>query len=263
MSRAIELYRVVHGTTVYTMTPVDTPQTYASGAGGTDEIYYPVTLGRGGIQSKQQLSRENIELRLPLTHALSQDVLTKWIEVKTSLTIFSMRASGTEVIWKGRLASSRPDNAHARLIFESIFTSMRRPGLRARFQRSCRHPLYGRGCYVNPEDFAVAATISSINGRTLVVPAAAGQSNGYFSGGMLKAPDGTFSYIAEHAGSALTMNRVSSSISSVFTPGLAVTIYPGCPHDFVTCRDRFANDDNYGGFDYIPDRNPMGGLPII
>lgn len=108
--------------------------------------------------------------------------------------------------------------------------------------------------------------MAAISGRSLTVAAANAYPAGYFSGGMVKAPDGSYSYVTEHSGSTLTMNRISSSIASAFADtgtNTDVTLYPGCPHDYVTCRDRFSNDDNYGGFDYIPDRNPMGGSSIV
>ena len=266
MSATTDLYRIVIGTTVWTMTSGDEKVEYGSGTGGALELYVPTAIGRGGIQSKAQLSKANLEVRLPLTHEIVVLLLSSWLERACTLTVFRKRVIGTDTVWKGRLTGVKPGDESASVTFECIFTSLRRPGLRARFQKSCRHPLYGRGCFLDPEDFAHAAVLNDIDGRTLTVPAADAQVDGFFTGGMVKAPDGTLTYIAEHVGALLTMNRISGSLAGPFAvdgPGVPVTLYPGCDHSYATCASKFANDDNYGGFDHIPIRNPMGGSSIV
>lgn len=262
-----DLFRIVTaGPRVWTMTSGDEEVDYASGTAGALEHYVPVPMGRGGVTLKNALSKANVDVRIPLEHPLAVLLLGTWLETVTTLTVFRQRDSGTSVIWKGRLASTLPDDAFCKLVFESIYTSMRRPGLRARFQKSCRHPLYGRGCLLNAEDFAQAATISAITGRTITVPEADAFANGFFSGGMVKASDGTFGYITKHENAELELNRVSAGLAADFAatgPGTATTIYPGCDHSYATCAAKFNNDDNYGGFDYIPTKNPMGGSSIV
>jgi hypothetical protein len=260
MTATADLYRIITGAAVWTLTSADERVKYAG------EWYEPVAMGRGGITLKNELSKSNLEVRLPLGHLLARFLLSAWQEQLTSLTVFRQKDSGTAVIWKGRLTSTLPDDASVRLVFESIYTSMRRPGLRARFQKSCRHPLYGRGCTLDPEDFAQAATVTAISGRTITVPEAALEVDGFFLAGMVKAPDGTLTYVTSHTGTQLALNRLSAGLAAAFGelgPGFAVTIYPGCAHNYATCRDKFANDDNYGGFDYIPTKNPMGGSSIV
>lgn len=257
---SVDLFRIVVGSEVWRFTSSSEPQEHES------EEYVPTPIGRGEIQTKSDLARSDIELRLPLEHPLSVELLSSWNESIITLTVFTKRPSGTEVSWKGRFTNTQPDNAHLKLIFESIYTSMRRPGLRARFQKSCRHALYGRGCDLDPESFAQAATLSAITGSVLTVPEASSFAAGYFSGGMVRAPDGVLTYITNHSGSSLTVNRVSRSLAEAFAtsgPGLAITIYPGCDHSYATCEAKFLNGLNYGGFDYIPSKNPMGGTSIV
>lgn len=260
MSRAIDLFAFISDGTEYYLTSSEEQQTH----GG--ETYLPAAISRGSVNSKNELSKANLEVQLALGHALAQALLAKWGDTTTTLTVFSKRTLSTETIWKGRLVNTVPGDAELGLRFESLFTSMRRPGLRARFQKICRHPLYGRGCFLDPEDFAVAATVDAITGVVLTVPEAALQADGYYSGGMVRAPNGSLTYVSQHVGDQLTLNRISYGIGAGFEqdgPGMAVTLYPGCAHDYATCRDKFANDDNYGGFDYIPSKNPMGGSSIV
>jgi hypothetical protein len=265
MTATVDLFRIVVAERVYTLTSSDEPVEYDMGD-GPPELYVPTPMGRGGVTVKNELTKANLDVRIPLTHALADTLMQSWLEMVVTITVFRKKAAGTAVIWKGRLASTTPDDAFLKMVFESIYTSMRRPGLRARFQKSCRHPLYGRGCLLDPEAFAQAATISAITGRTLTVPEAAGESDGFFTGGMVKATDGTLVFVTKHVGDQLELNRVSSAIANAFAVsgvGTAITIYPGCDHSYATCAAKFANDDNYGGFDYIPTKNPMGGSSIV
>lgn len=264
--RAVDLFRIVSGGTVYTLTSAATTQQHTTGPGGSNEDYVPAPIGRGGSTVKNEMSKANMDVRLDLEHALAQDLLARWVEASTVLTVFTKRNSGTDVTWKGRLVSVVPDDDHLKLVFESIYTSMRRPGLRARFQKNCRHALYARGCYVDPVDFEWPGEVQTMTGVVLTIPEAADKEDGYFTGGMIAAPDGTMSYITNHLGDAVTLGRVSSSLGAAFAdegPGLAVLLYPGCDHSYATCRDKFSNEDNYGGFDYIPTKNPMGGSSIV
>jgi hypothetical protein len=266
MTAAKDLYRIITGATIWTLTSSDEEVEYGSGTAGALELYEPVPMGRGGVTIKNELTKANLEINIPLSHDLAILLLGTWLEVITTVTVFRSKPSGTAVIWKGRLTSAKPGDKDVKLTFESVYTSMRRPGLRARFQKSCRHPLYGRGCYLDPEDFAVAATVTDIQGRSIFCPEAALQASGFYTGGMVKAADGTLTYITEHSGNQLELNRVSGSLAIEFSesgPGNSVTIYPGCDHSYATCDTKFNNDDNYGGFDYIPTKNPMGGSSIV
>lgn len=262
---ALELYRIVSpGGRVWTMTSAARAQEFNSGSGL--ELYRPVTMGRSNAESKSALSKSNLSVRIPLTHELSTILLTSWQEEVTTMTIFSLDNGVSGVIWKGRLTTTKPGDANLELVFESIYTSMRRPGLRARFLRNCRHALYQRGCNLDMEDFAVAATLDAISGSTLTVPEASAQSAGYYTGGIVKLLDGSLLYISNHVGSALTLNRVSGSLLSAFAaggPGMNLTIYPGCDHTFATCAAKFLNSLNYGGFDFIPNVNPFSGNSVV
>lgn len=255
----VDLFKITMGELVWNMTSADTKQTYS----GDD--YFPVACGRGGIEQKSEIAKANVELRLPIDHELSVSLLSSYNEQIIGLTIFTKRDADVEVSWKGRLASIKPGDANLTLIFESVFTSLRRPGLRARFQRSCRHALYGRGCTLDPEDFATVGSATSLASNVVQVTEAAGEADGFFTGGMIRGPDGSLGYIIGHTGEYLTMQRVPYSITQAAAEGFpfSVTLYPGCDHSRATCRDKFDNKLNYGGFDWIPTKNPMGGSSIV
>lgn len=262
MATATELYRFSEqaSSSVWTFTSGNEEVTY----GG--ERYIPTSISRSDAEVKNEIAKANIDVELALTNKVAMRWLQDNGEKIVSLTIFERDKGGAfNVVWKGRLASLSPGMTSVTLKMESIFTSLRRPGLRARYQRSCRHPLYGRGCNLNPEDFDVAGSVSAANGKNLTIAAAGAYADGYFVGGMLRTADGTLSYVVGHVGSSITVQRLSYSIVEEIAGGFPfdVKLYPGCPHTRQACNDKFNNLLNYGGFDFIPTKNPMGGSSIV
>ncbi len=263
MTETVDLYRVVMGPTVWTFTN-DAEQVYDAGEG--DETYVKLASSRGAIEQKNEISKAALDINIPIDHPLAMVLLTSFIEQVVSVSVFTKRGATVEISWKGRLVSIKPADANLALNFESVFTSMRRPGLRARFQRSCRHSLYNRGCGVDLSLFETLGTLSAMVGTTLTVAEAATQPDGYFSGGMIAAGDGALSYIIAHTGDQLSLQRVGYSLQTdfaVFGAATPVKLYPGCDKTRATCSAKFDNILKYGGFDWIPTKNPMAGSSIV
>lgn len=262
MATKTELYRFSEQASakIWTFTDGNEAVTY----GG--EKYVPASIGRSEAQVKNEIAKANIDVELSLNNEVAMRWLSDNGEKIVTLTIFERDKGGVfNVVWKGRLSSIAPGMTNITLKMESIFTSLRRPGLRARYQRACRHPLYGKGCYLNPEDYDVPGSVTAVTKKTFTVAAAATKPDGYFTGGMLRAADGTLSYVIEHVGNKVTLQRLSYSLSQEIESGLPfdVKLYPGCDHTRATCKAKFDNLLNYGGFDFIPQKNPMGGSSIV
>lgn len=252
-----ELFRIICENEVWTMA-LDADEIYDSGTG--DEVYLKTSISRSEMESKSQLTKASVTINIPIDHPLAKYMLITYFEQSVTMTIFEKIDSTVSVFWKGRLANIQPSNTSLSLVFESIFTSLRRPGLRATFQRTCRFALYGKGCLLNPDDFEVSGVVSSIVSNTLTITEADAFNDGHFLGGMIASPDGTLSYITGHVGSEITVQRISKSMLSAFEltgAATAVTLYPGCDHSRTTCHTKFDNVLNYGGFDWIPNKNPM------
>jgi len=260
----VELYRFTEqgSDDIWTVTSADSVQVY----GG--ERYLPVSIDRSGTEIKNDLAKAN----LTVTLSIDNEMALKWLndngELIVGMVIFTKNKAGvTNVTWKGRLASTIPGATTIQLKFESIFTSLRRPGLRARYQRSCRYTLYGRGCTLDAEDFALTSAVSASPGeRTLTCTVASTKPDGFYVGGMLRSPSGAPSYIVDHVGSLIKVQRMSHQLQQSILAGFPfnVKLYPGCDHSRATCNSaKFDNGINYGGFDFIPVKNPTGGSSIV
>ncbi|WVW77409.1 tail assembly protein [Stenotrophomonas phage vB_SmaS_Bhz59] len=257
----IELYKIVEGNQSWFLTSADEDYEYLG------DNYVTTTIGRDEAESKNELSKANLEVKLNIDHPLARRHLRTVVDASVGLTVFGVDGPDVNVVWKGRLANVKPDVADVNLIFESIFTSLRRPGLRARFQRMCRHMLYGRGCRLDREDWAVDAEVTAATSRTVfTIPEAATQPNGHWTTGMLEGPDGSLRYIIRHVGDQITLVRNSEATWDEFqdTGGpVAVRLFPGCNRTRERCNGFFNNLPNFGGFPFIPTRNPMDGSSIV
>lgn len=260
--RIIELYKFTLGATTWTYTSGDETINYLA------EDYTPVAMGRGKAESKNELSKANLEVRLDLSDPLAQQLITQFTEKLMSLTLYvqDQEAVTTAIAWKGRLSSIKPTGDQVNMTFESVFTSLRRPGLRARYQKNCRHVLYGTECAVLLASFETVGNATDVNGQLITVTEASGQADGYWIGGMLQAPDGIYGFIIDHVGTLITLQRPLDSLQAEFDlsgPPVAVNLYPGCDRLRQTCDTKFSNLDNFGGFPWIPSRNPLDGSSIL
>ncbi|MEW6169845.1 MAG: phage BR0599 family protein [Pseudomonadota bacterium] len=64
--------------------------------------------------------------------------------------------------------------------------------------------------------------------------------------------------IVAHSADSITLAAVPPGLSV----GATVVLYPGCDHTLSTCESKFGNSANFGGFPFIPTKNPFGGSPI-
>jgi uncharacterized phage protein (TIGR02218 family) len=220
------------------------------------------------IEQSGNVERNTLELTFPLsdTFALEQLSPNSFI---TTVTVFrGHHTDATDevmIYWKGRIANSKATKQNIILITENIFTSLRRPGCRARIQRTCRHDLYGLECGVDMNDWDVAVTITAISGLMLTVPAASGYTDSTFRAGMIKW-NNIFGYVDYHSGTSVRLTSEIPGLEEAIGGGSqAAILYHGCDRSLVGtfgCQ-KFSNQLNYGGFRWIPKFNPFKGNSII
>lgn len=255
-SRPVELYVFTQGLKNWYYVNGSEPYMYKG------QEYTPANVDTSEIEQTEQFEKGGLAIKFPVNHEFAKQFLGFTTDIPTSLTCYRGQY-GTEdflVNWKGRFNTSKASGLTITLEFESIFTSMKRPGLRARYQRSCRHTLYARGCGVNKEAYAVKVAVQTItSGTKFVVNQLEGYTNGSFTGGIAVAPDGSMRMIANQNTANLTIVRPFHELNV----GDELTIYPGCDHTQNTCRVKFNNELNFGGFPHLGGVCPFGGRAIL
>lgn len=253
----VELYEFRQGVQVWRYTPSAEPYSYLSAE------YTPATISRSDISQSNEITKAGITLVFPRDHDFATKFLGFSPDLVTTLTIFRghVTDSAQEFVayWKGRIVAGKATGNEITLECESVFTSMRRTGLRARYQRTCRHTLYTPACGVNKDSFKVQGVVQSAQTAFFVCTEAGAYPDGYFSGGMVELESGATRFIVNHTGSSLFISR--PFVESI--GGQAVNLYPGCDHLKATCINKFYNLLNFGGFPYIPNTNPFGGSSIV
>ena len=250
-----ELYLFMQGANVYAYTSADRNFTH------NGREYLAVPIGRGEVEVGDEVNRADLSVRIARDNPLAVQYFLQVSEYVTALTVFKVESDETvNSFWKGRVTSYKPNGDEVELLCESVFTSLRRPGLRAKYQKGCRHTVYSNACGANKDNFATAGSVSGVSGVTVQGAAAGSKPDGYFSGGMIKLPDGSYRYLLQHTGGQVILQRAAPSLAASIAAGqTAVTLYPGCDRARQTCIDKFANWPNYGGFPWIPERNPYDG----
>lgn len=253
----IELYEFKRGVSeTFYLTSHDDPITFQS------NIYVPTQLERAKVELNTEIERAELKIQIQRdAEILDNFVAFPPTEIMT-LTIF--RTHGNDLteefvtVWKGRVLTVEWSGSQASIACEPVFTSLKRPGLRRKFQAQCPHILYGAECAISNLDFQVIGTISAIAINVVSAPEWVGVA-GNFDGGYLVFQNNQFrTVIADDGAGNLTL--VSPFVDLVI--GSSVEAFPGCAHDLADCDTKFANVVNYGGFPYVPGRNPFGGAII-
>lgn len=215
-------------------------------------------LRREGIEASTDQARNNLKITVPRDFPVAD-----LFRIMPPTDVILLRVyryhdvdADTALVWAGRVLNCSWSASTASLHAEPVATSLQRVGLRRMYQRQCPHVLYGAACGLDAASYAVPATLASATGLTVSAAIFGGYPVGYFSGGYLTTMvDGVVErrFITDHAGPTLAINLPLSALAA----GSSVTVYPGCDHGLSTCGSKFSNTENFGGFPFIPGKNPF------
>ncbi|WP_323034930.1 phage BR0599 family protein [Pararhodobacter sp.] len=269
------LYQFVEGAQIWRFTSrIDA---WASaGSGGETITWEPAAVAHGDVVQTSEIERGRLELTWPLSHPFARRFLSPMGNTPVTLTIFrghEQVLGETVAHWKGRVVGAEVEGPRILLTCESVFSTLRRAGVRAKYQRLCRHALYGRGCGLDIAEHWQTGTVTAVAANAITVPEAAEQPDGWFRGGVLRF-GAQLGFITGHAGAVLLLSRPMPDLAAaVAAPELdpetgdpvpvLVDIAPGCDLRAATCADKFSNLLNFGGFPEIPASNPFGGGSIV
>ncbi len=269
MTTPVELYRFAIDASVWTWTSGDAAVTYAG------ETYTPEPIGRNAMEQTQEINRANLKVTVPRSNDLAMLYLTTIPDWPASLTIFRQVGASTLVYWKGRIAGVSVDGNEAEINCESVFTSMKRMGLRRKYEIKCPHALYHRGCNLDIDDWSTTGMIDTNNGTELIISEADALPDGYFNNGVVRDPNGVTRWIMSHVGGSITITRPFLDMDAAIAAGgyglsyglyygnYAVTLHPGCNRTKEVCKDFFNNILNHGGCPWLPGQNPFGSSGIV
>lgn len=250
----VEGYQFQSGGTYWRYTSVDHDLTINS------NVYTALLISRGGYVHGADPAKAD----LVITVARDNDVAALFVAGSLGgpmiLTLFREHEDDGEFVtyWKGRVMSVSFAGSLATLRCESIFTSIKRQGLRRKYQFLCPHVLYRGKCALGiaAVDFKFDGTVSVVDGTTVTVPGLDGQADGFYVGGYLKWGGYQYRTVLGHAGNVIELDRAIVGL----VVDEAVSVYAGCDHTRTHCADKFDNLVNFGGWPWISGKNPFSGL---
>lgn len=248
---AIELYAFQSATATFHLTPHE----FAVDLGG--QAYASAALSRSALALGAEAAKTALHLRLPPDQALVSHLLASAITGQvTTLTLRLARHDGigwaiSGTRWVGRVLGVEIADDLAQVACESAQVSLKRIGLRRLYSRQCTHVLYSDACGAQP--VAHSATVQSVAGRRVALVGGTPPALlAALPGGLLQLASGARHMIvgADAAGVEL--------LAPLQLPaGTVVQLVAGCDHSTATCAARFNNLNNYGGFPFLPNKNPF------
>ncbi|MBL4904272.1 MAG: DUF2163 domain-containing protein [Desulfocapsa sp.] len=261
----IELYEFKRGVFSWFFTSADANVSFAG------KTYLAQPISRGQIVSTQDIGKTTLKIKVSRRNIFAIQFIEASPTDIITLTITRIHASDQDpaVTFKGRVINVGFSENSATITCQPNQSSLRRPGLRRLYQTSCPHVLYGGPCGVLRLDFEVSATLTGVSGLVLTAPEFIHLGDGVFNadwflGGFVEINNGgiiSTRFITDHdnSGGTITLNLTLSNA----VVGSIVTVLPGCDHAPATCNNKFSNIESYGGFPFIPQKNPQNGTSIF
>lgn len=124
------------------------------------------------------------------------------------------------------------------------------------YSRECGFELFDGSCRVNKEKHKLvilgSKSVFDSDFQGITNPDIALKGDGYFKGGYLGF-NKQFSYITAHNADKISLMFPLKGLDS----SSVITLYAGCDKTLGCCKSRFDNEASYGGFPFVPSKNPM------
>lgn len=259
--KPLELYRFSNLSEIFTYTSGNDEYTY------TSEIYVPRNITRNETAIDSDQSPANLTLRIPANDEFVVRYRISAPPSRDKLVLYRLHLTdgGTpEVItyFKGEVSSVAFQGDDAIIAAEPSGMVLRRPIPRRSYSNLCGHVLYDRGCKINDLNalFKFDTTALIVNGSSVTLNGAGigTQAANFFVGGFLdKGSTERRMILAETVVGPTSMTFQIPLPFADLSAGEAVVLRAGCNHSLTTCRTKFNNVVNFGGFPWVPTENPF------
>lgn len=236
------------------------------------ELFRSVPIKRGRIMSTQDIGKTSLKIRISRrAEVVDQYIATSPTDIiKMTLTRYHAGdVANPAITFTGRIINVKFMENEVEIIIQPIFSALKRPGLRRVYQATCPHVLYGTSCRAAAATFSTTQVLSDVSGNSIT---SAGfiravdptYDAAYYAGGYVEFLINThterrFITAYDNASGTLTLNLPFTDLVA----GNSVKAFAGCNHSRGDCNGKFNNLLNFGGFPFIPQKNPMDGTAIF
>ncbi len=176
----------------------------------------------------------------------------KWASGADAGKVHLTLMQGSDVAYRGSLVSVQVGmNA---LSFKFTSRLRVRRGLRRRYQRGCNYQFVeGNTCRANV--VIESRVVSSLSGRSFAVVMPVANHENYING-TISYSNRNYWIVSVEDDSNFTLNLPPQGLSV----GDSINMRSGCDKVFKTCKERYGNSRNYGGFPHLPEESPFGKI---
>lgn len=256
------MYRIVYGGTTYLITSGQNQVSH------NNEVYLPYVISHGEVSSRAELSKNTLEVNLELTHPLSDLLKSPQTVERPSLALFRKYGADVSVWWKGRMSVRSVEDNFLKMSWDSLFSSLVRPGLRRVCSRSCPHAVYSQGCgvgwpgQISPPQYGrniLALSPDKLRVQISIADFVPEYIPKFFNWGVISKGESASLIMSARYLTAPIMEILLSKPARWAAVGDSVLVRPGCDKSLAQCHDRFSNHLNFGGQPWIPLSNPFSG----
>lgn len=254
-SRPVELYKFALAGTLF-------PFTSAEQEVIADAVTYePETIKRSKLVNTPEQKENQLNVTLPATNTFAKLFVNVIPGERASITVFQQHLTDTPTpenvaIFKGFVStvSFSANGKVATVLCRPLTSAAGRPMPRQTYQGLCNHMLYDPRCSLLQANFEETGDVIAVSGRTVTLDSTFTNLTGdYWEAGFVQFGN-EFRLIVAQTNDVMKLNLpfAESPLSQ------AVKAVPGCKHRLSQdCITKFSNGDNYGGFPYVPKKNPF------
>ena len=244
------------------------PVSYRFTSFGSDVVfgglsYLETQISRSKIEASNSEAANVVKITVPATNPVAVRYIANTPGYTAAVQILRGHADDpseqTVVLFEGYIDHvAFTGDISAEIVCKPDTDILRRSGPRISYQGLCNHFLYDARCKVNPAAFTYTGLVSGVSGDQITVNGVAANGADWAVGGYVRAPSGAQDdarLVIAQASDTLTL------LSPFSIPVLStnVDVLAGCDHSLATCQSKFANVINFGGYPYVPPKNPFNG----
>jgi uncharacterized phage protein (TIGR02218 family) len=200
---------------------------------------------------------KDVTVRVPLKHAVPQRYLQGGVPPKrVQVNIYRQQQASAayELVFSGDVDSMGAEGRVAMLRCRASVNRLMQTRLPVlTVGRSCAHILYDKNCRLDENSFKLSTTVVDVDGRKVTM--ALTLPDDYATAGKIKhTASGEQMTILSQLGTVVTMQLAIPDLKV----GDAIDVFAGCDHTIRTCRLKFNNKPNFGGYPQLITVNPFG-----
>lgn len=259
----VEIIDIVLGTESWHHTTAEDPITVSA------IVYTPLSITRDNIPVGRDENVQEVPLTVPGSHEFVRRFRLKVPKDIATVTIrrYHRYDGGNEVIslFKGYVTAVKyiQNGAMAQIGVAPFTINMGRPVPRYVYSGLCNHLLGDRWCTIdldgqdaNSLDLRFTGNLSNFLGNMVVVDGVSAiYPDNYFQGGTILTATGDIRLVIKQIGN--NFYTYVPLFEGDDLEGTNVIVTSGCDHLMTTCKNKFDNVINYGGFPFVPRNNPF------